>query len=1291
MASIGFTFARNSKAPGWAPEAGTPHDALWTEGMTGFTVRPAGGGASTTTTAPMAQFDSAQGSIDITGVRFAGGASVNGNAASGGSAASLDWSADGSRATLALDRAWNTIKNVEVGSFSGTELTLANWVDAWVHLANDFGQTIRLDGSKRGEVTTGGGDDTVWIGVDSNGAGWTNHFRVATGAGNDVVEITLATRDYSISSFKTAYDPRWTSTDIDTGTGNDSVAGGGGADRVRLGEGDDSFAGRGGNDWADGGAGTDVARFSGNTADYRIERIEGGVTVTDLRAGGPDGIDTLLGFERLAFADGSVQLVAPPPPPPPPAPPEAIEDRFSVTEDGALTVGLDRGLLANDTDPNGDALTAVLDIGPENGSLTLNADGTFTYVPDANFAGTDSFTYRASDGNYLSAAVVVTLVVEAVNDAPVAADDAFSLFANESLTVAGPGVLGNDADIEAGALSVQLANGPAHGTLALAADGSFTYTPDAGFLGEDSFTYAAIDAQGGSAMATVTLTVSARNQAPVGQADQYAVAEDGVLAVTNAAFGVLANDSDPDGTDIASLLASGPQHGQLSLNINGTFIYRPNADWHGTDSFTYIPTDGSALGAPTTVTIVVAAVNDAPRARADAFAVTEDSPLVVVAPGVAGNDSDPDGDALGFTLASGPSRGELAWASDGSFTYIPAADFFGTDSFSYTVSDGTLSSTATVTLTVANTDDGVVAIADHYAGQEDAILLVSAAEGLLANDIGPDGGMTVLAGAFTTLLGGSVTVAADGGFTYIPAADVFGTDSFTYVMRDADGDMAEATATIVVEAVGEGPANAAIADLVADGAAVALAGVAASDRAGASVAGAKDVNGDGIADIAVGASGLDPSGRSNAGGVYVTFGGPGLDGTAVLGSADAPGFRIIGARANDQAGISVALIDDMNGDGLAEIAVGATGYDVSGVTDAGGVFVVFGRSATTDVDLAQVANGNGGFLIRGAALSDGMGIAVASVGDMNGDGRGDLVVGASLQNAPQFDSGAAYVIFGKATGGVVNVGSLGAQGFAINGAQANDHLGFSVTGLGDVNGDGRADIGIGARLSDANGTDAGSAFVVFGKTTATAVNLSSLGTQGFRIGGGDANDLAAYSLAAAGDVNGDGLADILVGAPGADAAGPVSGASYIVYGKAGTAAVNLASLGAQGIRIDGEGEADQFGHALAAIGDANGDGFGDFLFAAPGNDETGQDAGAVYLVFGRAGGFGSFAMSELADGALRLTGTSASDAFGHAVAAAGDVNSDGLADFLVTAPLADAPANASGAAWLVFGQSDWAL
>src|SRR6266700_3502923 len=193
--------------------------------------------------------------------------------------------------------------------------------------------------------------------------------------------------------------------------------------------------------------------------------------------------------------------------------PTATNDAYTVAEDTPLTVAAP-GVLANDTDPDGDALSAALASGPSHGTLTLNANGSFTYTPAANFNGSDSFTYRASDGATVSNPATVSITVTALNDAPAAADDTYSTAEDTVLTVAAPGVLGNDTDLDGTTLSAVVVTGPAHGTLTLNEDGSFTYTPDANYNGPYSFTYRASDGTTTSSLATVTITVSAVNDPP---------------------------------------------------------------------------------------------------------------------------------------------------------------------------------------------------------------------------------------------------------------------------------------------------------------------------------------------------------------------------------------------------------------------------------------------------------------------------------------------------------------------------------------------------------------------------------------------------------------------------------------------------------------------------------------------------------------------------------------------------------------------------------------------------------
>ncbi len=379
-------------------------------------------------------------------------------------------------------------------------------------------------------------------------------------------------------------------------------------------------------------------------------------------------------------------------------PPVAAPDAYEATEDTPLSVAAP-GVLGNDSDPENAALSAVEATQPANGVLLLTADGAFTYTPDPDFNGSDSFTYRASDGTSQSTPVTVTITVGAANDAPVAHDDTYTTEKNSTLTVVAPGVLGNDSDIDGDALTAALIAGPLHGGVTLSADGSFVYTPSTDYLGDDSFTYTARDPEEANTSATVFIAVTRTNTAPVAFDDAYGVDEDAQLAVQ--APGVLANDTDADGDPLSAIPVSAPLHGTLTLNPNGSFTYTPNADWNGTDSFTYKANDGVTDGNAATVTITVNPVGDVPVTVGDAYQTAQGTPLTVPAPGVLGNDTDADGDALAAMPATGPSHGALTLNTDGSFTYVPDTGWSGTDSFTYKANDGvTDGNAATVTIVV---------------------------------------------------------------------------------------------------------------------------------------------------------------------------------------------------------------------------------------------------------------------------------------------------------------------------------------------------------------------------------------------------------------------------------------------------------------------------------------------------------------------------------------------------------------------------------------------------------------
>jgi VCBS repeat-containing protein len=334
--------------------------------------------------------------------------------------------------------------------------------------------------------------------------------------------------------------------------------------------------------------------------------------------------------------------------------PVAADDTYSVAEDTTLLVAAP-GLLDNDSDADGNPLTAVLVSGPAHGALTLHADGSFLYTPATDFHGLDHFTYRASDGVADSTEATVTITVTPVNDAPAVVDDTYSVAEDTTLLVAAPGLLANDSDVDGDPFTVEQVSGPAHGTLTVSADGSFFYTPAADFYGVDHFTYRTSDGGATSPAATVTIAVTPVNDAPVATDDAYSVAEDRVLLVP-AAQGVLGNDTDIDGDPLEAVLVSGATFGTLDLRTDGSFTYSPNANFNGTDSFTYRVSDGTALANEATVRLTVNAVNDPPvQAMPGPQMVDEDTALVFAAArgnGLAITDVDAGSAALQVTLTA---------------------------------------------------------------------------------------------------------------------------------------------------------------------------------------------------------------------------------------------------------------------------------------------------------------------------------------------------------------------------------------------------------------------------------------------------------------------------------------------------------------------------------------------------------------------------------------------------------------------------------------------------------------
>jgi len=488
----------------------------------------------------------------------------------------------------------------------------------------------------------------------------------------------------------------------------------------------------------------------------------------------------------------------------------AVDDLATTNEDTPLSSSVD--LDGNDTDLDGDSLSVIAGtlVTAQGGSLVLASDGSYTYTPAADFNGTDSVDYTVTDGTATDIGTL-TITVNAVNDPPVAVDDAASTDEDTLLTGAIE-LDANDTDLDGDSLSVTAgtfatAQG---GSLVLASDGSYTYTPAADFNGTDTVTYTVTD---GSAVDTgvLTITVNAVNDAPLLTGDMSAtVVSSATYTLTSSDLGSTdTDDADGDVTFTCTSIVNG------KMQVNGvdadtftaaqiaagvvTFVH------DGSDtsvaSFEVSVDDGDEdVSAPARGTFEFVVTTNLSSAD-DELTVSEDS---INNPGnVSDNDSTSSGGALTYALASGVSHGTLILAGDGSYTYTPVANFDGTDSFSYTVTDsvGGETATQTVTITVDPVNDPPIAVDDATSTNEDTPLTGSVE--LDANDTDLDGdSLSVTAGTFATAQGGSLVLASDGSYTYTPAADFSGTDTVDYTVTDGTASDT-GTLTITVNPVND--------------------------------------------------------------------------------------------------------------------------------------------------------------------------------------------------------------------------------------------------------------------------------------------------------------------------------------------------------------------------------------------------------------------------------------------------------------------------------------------------------
>lgn len=443
----------------------------------------------------------------------------------------------------------------------------------------------------------------------------------------------------------------------------------------------------------------------------------------------------------------------------------------SSTQSVTLDEDTTKGITLAASDVEGDALTYSVVTPPTKGTLS-GSGANLVYTPNANFNGSDSFSFKANDGAADSNTATVNLSVLPMNDAPASSDQ--TVTTDEDTARA---IMLSASDVDSDSLTYSVVNAPTHGTLSGNAP-NLTYTPDTDYNGADSFTFAASDGKATS-NATVSISVTPVNDAPVASGQSVTTDEDTARNIT-----LIASDKEGDALTYS---VTQPAHGTLS-GTAPNLVYTPAANYNGADSFLFHVNDSSTWSNTATVSISVTSINDAPVAISQTVDIAEDMvrPITLIA-------SDVERDPLTYAVVSAPTHGTLSGAAP-NLTYTPVANYNGPDSFTFKANDGTSDSkVTTISISLAPLNDAPIALRDTASTRKNTAITIS----VTSNDSDVDGDVLTVT-SVTQGANGTVALAGGGSVTYTPKRNFFGTDTFSYTISDGKGSTATATVTMTV-------------------------------------------------------------------------------------------------------------------------------------------------------------------------------------------------------------------------------------------------------------------------------------------------------------------------------------------------------------------------------------------------------------------------------------------------------------------------------------------------------------